>query len=76
MSTSFSKVSSTAVEAITNAIINSSTDAKNDKFALVITCEPPFIVREFAAYLNLIDRIGLLPFVIYRFILAGILFFI
>ncbi|MEC7465359.1 MAG: undecaprenyl-diphosphatase, partial [Pseudomonadota bacterium] len=27
-------------------------------------------------FLNLIDRIGLLPFVIYRFILAGILFFI
>lgn len=27
-------------------------------------------------FLNLIDRIGLMPFVIYRFILAGILFFI
>jgi len=51
-----SKVSSKAIEAISQAVISQEV-VENEIVELVIVCEPNFTVRDFISYLRLADRI-------------------
>lgn len=52
-----SKVSTNAVEALCKAIFPPEEYNEKDIIELRIVCEPPFIMREFASYLKVTDRI-------------------